>query len=397
MKAPPYRSLLRLVLASCLLAATAAGAHPLPNSVMIVKPGFGSIAIEIHTPAPDLAIAMHARHPGSAGDGRALEPFAVGQYYLRHVGIANGEGRRLPLTVTRARGVEATDPEVGRYSEWLISLVAPAATANKGVYTLTFDAIIHQIPNHIAFVRIEGVGPSHDEGPRDVGVIRYDFASRTIRPLVIDLAAGSMSSGFTSMFAMGFVHVLSGVDHILFLVALLMVVPFVSAGGRWQLQGMDVLAFRHFITISGAFTLGHSVSLAAGTFGLDAIPVRWTEGLVALSIVIAAVHALRPLFPKGEWLVAGGFGLIHGLAFSQSLASLDLDSAAKVGALLGFNAGVEFAQLAVMLISLPLLAISGARFIAGPRKIALLAMALVGLLWIGQRTAGLDLPGWLTL
>lgn len=115
---------------------------------------------------------------------------------------------------------------------------------------------------------------------------------------------------------------------------------------------------------------------------------------MALSIVIAAVHALRPLFPKGEWRVAGGFGLIHGLAFSQSLAPLDLDIAAKIGALLGFNVGVELAQLAVMVISLPLLAISGARFIAGPRKIALLAIALVGLLWIGQRTAELDLPAW---
>lgn len=266
-----------MVLAACLLAATAAGAHPLPNSLVTVKPGFGRIAIEIHTPAPDLAIAMRAGHPGSAGDGQALEPIAVGQYYLRHVGIANGGGRRLPLSVTRARRVEATGPEVGRYSEWRVSLVAPAATTNTGVYTLAFDAIIHHIPNHIAFVRIKGVGPSRDEGPRDVGVIRYDFASRTIRPLVIDLAMGSMSSGFTSMIAMGFVHVLSGADHILFLVALLMVVPFISASGRWRFQGMDAPAFRRFLAISGAFRLGHSVSLAAGTFGLDAIPVRWTE------------------------------------------------------------------------------------------------------------------------
>ena len=64
------------------------------------------------------------------------------------------------------------------------------------------------------------------------------------------------------------------------------------------------------------------MSLAAGAFGFDAIPVRLIEALVAASILVAAVHALRPLFPQREWIVAGGFGLIHGLAFSQTLAAM---------------------------------------------------------------------------
>jgi len=362
-----------------LVASTTAGAHPLPNSLVTIKSG----TIEIDTPASDVAIAMRAAD---------VAPDAVGRYYLRHIAVTTSAGRRVPLSVIRAQRIDTSAPDVGPYSEWHVTLAAPAMVASGGRYTLAFDAIIHQIPNHIAFVRIEDGGPA----PRNIGVIRYDFASRSIQPLVIDLASARMSSGFAAMIAIGYMHVLSGLDHMLFLVALLMVIPFEAVAGRWRFMGMNARAFRRFLAISGAFTLGHSVSLAAGTFGLDVIPVRWTEALVALSIVVAAVHALRPLFPRREWIVAGGFGLIHGLAFSEVLAALDLDLGAKIGALLAFNLGVEAAQLTVVAVSVPVLAISGARFFVRPRQILLLAIALVAVLWIGQRTVGLVLPGWLT-
>lgn len=380
--------MLWLALVTGLLTATAV-AHPLPNSLVTVRPGFGRITFEIHTPAPDLAIAMRTDRSVTV-----INATTVGRYYLRHVALADGVGRPVPLKITAARLIDATDPDVGRYSEWRVFIAAPAMPGGGSQFVLSYDAVIHQIPNHVAFVRIEA-GPGCAAGPRDVGVISYDFATRSIEPISMDLETGSMTSGFTAIIATGFFHVLSGLDHILFLIALLMVVPFKPAHNRWHFVGMNGEALRRFLAISGAFTLGHSVSLAAGTFGFDAVPVQLTEVLVAVSIIVAALHALRPIFPKREWMVAGGFGLIHGLAFSETLAALDLDVDAKIAALFGFNIGVEAAQLIVMIIALPALTISGAEWLARPRQLVLLTIGGLASLWILQRIGMIALPGWL--
>lgn len=376
----------------CWLALTPfAAGHPLPNTLITLQPGFGAITIVIDTPADDLAIAMRAEGAGAS----APSPEAVGAYYLRHVALADPSGARLPLSFSEALLIEATDPDVGRYREWRVTLTAQGAAARAGRRTLSFDAVIHQIPNHFALVRV-GRASAHD-GAEDVGVIRHDFATGTIAPLAVDLAAGSFSSGVASMIALGFVHVLSGLDHVLFLAALLLVAPFRAQEGRWRFEGMGRAALLRFAAISGAFTLGHSVSLAAGAYGFDAIPVRVTETAVAASILVAAIHALRPLFPRREWLVAGCFGLVHGLAFSETLTAMDLELSAKLGALLGFNIGVELAQLTVMALALPLLALSGVKALARPRQIALVAVAAVAAAWIGERAFGLPLPDWLVL
>ncbi len=376
-----------IVLALLVLAAPAAFAHPLPNSLIVLKPGFGQIELEIDTPAPDLAIAMRAEDAGATPT-----PSAVEAYYRRHVVLVDAAGEVAPLKAGSARLIAATDPDVGAYQEWRTRLVADTGAGRPGAYTLRFDAIMHQIPNHFAMVRLDSA-----EAAQTVGVIRYDFATATIRPLSIDLADGGLASDFVSMMAVGFVHVLTGLDHILFLAALLMVAPFEVSDRRWRFRGMDRRAAGRFAAISGAFTWGHSASLAAGTFGFDAVPTRLTEVLVAASIGVAAVHALRPLFPRREWLVAVGFGLIHGLAFSETLVALDLGVKAKTEALFGFNLGVELAQLAVMVVALPLLAISGAKCLARPRQIALVFVACVAVLWIGERAFSLALPAWLTV
>ncbi|MBN9319483.1 MAG: HupE/UreJ family protein [Caulobacterales bacterium] len=373
-----------IIVALLAFAAPAATAHPLANTLITLKPDSGRIALEIDSPAADLTAAMQA-------EGAAPTPLAVQDYYRRHVALTDSGGAAVPLAAVSATLIEATDPEVGAYREWRTRLIADTSAAAPGVYSLGYDAVIHQIPNHFAMVRLDG-----GRSEQTVGVIRYDFAAATIHPLLVDLADGGLTSGFMSMIAVGFVHVLTGLDHILFLAALLMVAPFEVAGGRWRFRGMDRKAAGRFAAISGAFTLGHSASLAAGTFGFDLIPVRLTEILVAASIVVAAVHALRPLFPRREWLVAGGFGLIHGLAFSETLAALNLGLKAKIGALFGFNIGVELAQLAVMVVALPLLMLGGSKALVRPRQAALALIAIVATLWIGERAFGLPLPVWLT-
>ena len=102
-----------------------------------------------------------------------------------------------------------------------------------------------------------------------------------------------------------------------------------------------------------AFTVGHSLTLVASALGWVDVPTQLVEVLVAASVGVAAVHAIRPLVRRGETLIAGGFGLVHGLAFAGILTDLGLERATSLVTLLAFNVGVELAQLAATLLVFP--------------------------------------------
>ncbi len=102
-----------------------------------------------------------------------------------------------------------------------------------------------------------------------------------------------------------------------------------------------------------AFTLGHSLTLIASALGWVTVPSRAVEILIAASVGVAAVHAMRPLAARGAAAVALGFGLVHGLAFARILADLGLDGTASLLSLLAFNFGIELAQLTCVALVFP--------------------------------------------
>jgi hypothetical protein len=142
---------------------------------------------------------------------------------------------------------------------------------------------------------------------------------------------------------------------------LLLPAPLVARGHRWAGSVSPRRAVRRIATITLAFTLGHSTTLALGALGVP-VPQHLVEAAIAVSILVAAAHALRPLFPGREAFAAAAFGLVHGLAFSETLRGLDLTGSRLVLSLLGFNLGIEAMQLVVVALVLPplvLLARSG--------------------------------------
>ncbi len=146
----------------------------------------------------------------------------------------------------------------------------------------------------------------------------------------------------TTYFALGGEHILGGVDHLLFLAALLLL------GGR---------ARDHLRTIS-AFTVGHALTLVVQTLHPLAVPGPWVEACITASIVVAAAEALRPAQARARaWSWALGFGLLHGLGFAGALAQLGLPAQHRVTALVSFNLGVEAGQLAVVLVLAALAAV----------------------------------------
>jgi HupE / UreJ protein len=135
-----------------------------------------------------------------------------------------------------------------------------------------------------------------------------------------------------------------------------------------------------------AFTMGHSMTLAAGALDLLHLPSRPIETLIAVSILVSAVHGLRPLFPGREAAIAGFFGLVHGLAFATTLAELGLGRWERVASIFGFNLGIETMQLIVVMAALPsLVLLSRTRLYAGIRTAGALFAAIAAGGWIAQR------------
>jgi len=144
--------------------------------------------------------------------------------------------------------------------------------------------------------------------------------------------AGSMSR--VNYAALGVEHILTGPDHLLFVLGLVLLV----AGTR-----------RLLATVT-AFTVGHSVTLSLAVLGFARVPPGPTEVLIALSVYALAVElardARRPtLMRRLPWLVAAGFGLLHGLGFAGALRQAGLPAGDVPLALAAFNAGVELGQL----------------------------------------------------
>lgn len=167
---------------------------------------------------------------------------------------------------------------------------------------------------------------------------------------------------------------------------LLVPAPLVARAGRWRDPGADRSARRSAVRVVTAFAVGHSITLALAATGVVHLPTRPVEALVAASIGVSALHALRPLVPRGEVLIAAGFGLVHGLAFASAIGDLDLDRGSLVMTLLGFNLGIEATQLLVVALVMPsLLLLARTR----PYPAVRVALALVGLVfsasWVRRR------------
>ncbi|MEE8297682.1 MAG: HupE/UreJ family protein, partial [Hyphomicrobium sp.] len=150
-------------------------------------------------------------------------------------------------------------------------------------------------------------------------------------------------------------HILIGFDHILFLLCLLLPVGLRRVDGTWQHVSHWREATWPVIHTVTAFTIAHSVTLCVNALGLVSLPSWLVESVIAASIVAAAFNNIWPVVTRRLWLVAFGFGLIHGFGFASVLVDLGLPRDALVASLLGFNLGIEAGQLAIISAALPVI------------------------------------------
>lgn len=149
-------------------------------------------------------------------------------------------------------------------------------------------------------------------------------------------------------------HIWIGFDHVLFLIALLLPSVLRREQGQWRSVGEFRPALWEVLKIVTAFTVAHSITLALAALEIVRLPSRWVEATIAASVALAALNNLRPFFEKRGWMVAFGFGLVHGFGFASVLGDLELGRDSLAWALASFNLGVELGQLAIVLLFLPL-------------------------------------------
>lgn len=134
--------------------------------------------------------------------------------------------------------------------------------------------------------------------------------------------------------------------------------------------------------------MGHSLTLALAALGYVSVPTRIVESLIAVSIVVSGVHAIRPIARGGEVWIAAGFGLMHGLAFAALLGQLDLGRGSLVVELLGFNLGIELTQLIVVALVMPSLIVLSRSHVYPAVRTGLAVLGVVlATGWLAERTS----------
>ncbi|MBU1802659.1 MAG: HupE/UreJ family protein [Actinobacteria bacterium] len=295
---------------------------------------------------------------------------------------------RLQNTVEVSAGGIAWDLEVGVLETTEVNDVAnlaveitatPPPVAATGPVELRWTLITDTVYSHKVYVvrarDAEAVIASPTVEAADIlGLIT------TQQPkLLIDGEVASARATFATLVGVGFDHFREGPDHLVFL-------ALVALGVARRRQGWRTSAKR-LALLTTTFTAGHSLSLAAATMGWVDLPGVLIETAIAVTIMAAAVHAVSPtLTPRAEFIVTGAFGLVHGCGFAGTLADLALSGPDAVVPLLGFNVGLEIAQLlALALVAVPILVLGRST----PATVTMASAAgIVALGWISERALG---------
>lgn len=380
--------------AALLLGASPAAAHPMPHSVVQLDVYKESVSARLELPVDDFSRASGIDLSDTTRATLSRQAEAIRTYLGKHIHPTTTQGRAWQVTVGGLSLSSTEQTSTGPYRELVAEAVlTPPAGTDVRHFTFGYDVIVHQVVTHTALVTVRqdwATGQVDGAGTTQIGTVRIDTRTMTVPALKVDLGEGSAWRGFLAMLELGGDHILTGTDHLLFLLILLLPAPLAATGGRWDGLAGGRAALRRIARITLAFTAGHSVALAATALGRLNIPDWPVEAFIAASILVGAIHAIRPLFPGKEALVAGVFGLGHGMAFSFVLAEMHLSTGRLLTSLLGFNLGIELVQLLLVCLALPSLLVL-ARLRVQP-TLRLTGALLTGTAAVGWLADRLGLP-----
>ncbi len=256
-------------------------------------------------------------------------------------------------------------------------------------FDVTFDPFFDDLDGRSGVLLIEndlGAGVYDNE---ETVLVTYNPENRT---RTIDLDDTSSWATFSASVGLGVDHIKTGPDHVLFVLVLLL--PSVLLfSGKWLPQASFGKALWRVLKIATMFTVAHSVTFTlAGLGWLPLPPSKLVEAIIAISIALAAIHNIKPIFPNKESWLAFGFGLFHGMGFASLVEGLDVSRSTQLISLLGRNVGIEIGQAAVILAGFTaLFMLRRTRYYLGFLNAASIVMAIVAIGWMIERLAEIEL------
>lgn len=254
-------------------------------------------------------------------------------------------------------------------------------------YTVLFD----QKPEHAAFVVIENSWKTgtFDNEAQFALVFNKDDSSQTL-----NLGGSNTLTGVWGMVKLGVHHIWDGIDHLLFLLALLLPAAMIRKNKVWSPVTTFRPALIYVVKIVTLFTVAHTITLSIATLTVVPISSRVVESIIAISIAVAAFDLLYPIFHSRIAWVVFAFGLFHGFGFASVLSTIGIPPGYMGYSLLAFNVGVELGQLVVVAILFPLLYLSRNMWFYVPviMKMGSVVLITISLYWFIERGFLIDIP-----
>jgi hypothetical protein len=220
---------------------------------------------------------------------------------------------------------------------------------------LRYDLFFDHDPYHASYTRLSLGEAAPSDDPSASSIVFHNLAHE----ITVDVRVPEPLWRSALLYLrLGVAHILSGYDHLSFLMALLL-----AAGLRTRTSlRRDVVAeaatprqaLRGTVAIVSAFTVAHSLTLVTQVLHPGWLSTRWVEPAIAFSVAYVGFENLVPRAPRGRWLLVFGFGLVHGLGFASVLREIGLPRRGLLLSLLSFNLGVELGQLLVVGLVLPI-------------------------------------------
>ncbi|MBN3519254.1 HupE/UreJ family protein [Algoriphagus lutimaris] len=335
--------------------------------------------------------------PGVVPDENDPKVQRMREYILSHLKFTSSQGDHA-MVFTDLGLLELKDGDDYLLFNFSMENMNPVPS-NLEVYDQIF---VEELSNHESLLHIERNWKTGVLANESLPSLIFGTSSPN---QTLDIEEGSVLTGFLAMVKSGIYHIWIGLDHILFLIALLIPSVIVyrpknAPKKKWlginyndfDPQPSFKTAFISVVKIITIFTLAHSVTLSLAALELINLPSRLVESIIAISIAMAAFHNIVPFLNKREWLIILVFGLFHGFGFASVLAEQSRGGEYLVYSLIGFNLGVEIGQLGIIIVAFPLL------FLLSRLKqyyiivvgFSLLLMA-ISAYWIIERAFGYDL------
>jgi len=320
-----------LTLAACALLPDSAIAHLLPPQNATIHAVGDKVYTVVSVPVSALSAV------DDDGDGQ----LSVAELRRHQADISQQFMRRFQLSMPKETGRPLTS--------WVLSPQTGGGTILPMSYVVVLAVLQFSQSVDDLTLRTDLFGTGASEGKLSIRATRNQVHGGDTELAVLDplMPTHVFFRGVWSTFAqsveLGVEHILTGPDHLLFLLTIL-----IGAAG-----------WRHWLSIITSFTVSHSITLSLSVFGILHAPARLVEPAIAASIVLMALHQLLCPHRLARWRIAlvFGCGLLHGMGLASALTDLGLDRAHRLGTLAGFNLGVELGQfifLAAVLVLLSL-------------------------------------------